>query len=72
MGQQDQPSASKSAGTQERRRHLRFLDEVRVRFRAIEGTDPSQWGRSRDLSLGGLCLLAADAVPVGSHLATKA
>ena len=37
----------------DRRRHLRFLDEVKVRYRDIEGSDPSCWGRSRDLSIGG-------------------
>ena len=49
-----QPSASDRTGTAERRRHVRFLDEVKIRFRDIEGSEPSCWGRSRDLSLGGL------------------
>jgi len=71
MHPQGQPSASHQQQTQERRRHLRFADEVRVRYRDIEGTDPSRWGRSHDLSLGGLCLLAGGPVPVGSHLALE-
>lgn len=53
----------------ERRRHKRFIVEVRVRFRDVEGVDPSRWGRTRDLSLGGLHLLSKDRVPEGSHLA---
>ena len=53
----------------ERRRHKRFIVEVRVRFRDVEGVDPARWGRTRDLSLGGLLLLSKDPVPEGSHLA---
>lgn len=53
----------------ERRRHKRFIVEVRVRYRDVEGVDPSRWGRTRDLSLGGLLLLSNDPVPEGSHLA---
>lgn len=53
----------------ERRRHKRFIVEVRVRFRDVEGVEPSRWGRTRDLSLGGLLLLSKDRVPEGSHLA---
>ena len=71
MENQGRPAESERTGTAERRRHLRFLDEVRVRYRDIEGTDPSQWGRSRDLSLGGLGLLTDHPVPVGCHLALE-
>ena len=71
MEQQGQPSPSEHLGTAERRRHLRFLDEVKVRYRDIEGADPSAWGRSRDLSLGGLCLMTERPVPVGAHLALE-
>jgi hypothetical protein len=53
----------------ERRRHKRFIVEVRVRYRDVEGVDPSRWGRTRDLSLGGLHLLSKEPVPEGSHLA---
>jgi hypothetical protein len=53
----------------ERRRHKRFIVEVRVRYRDVEGVDPSRWGRTRDLSLGGLLLLSNDPIPEGSHLA---
>jgi hypothetical protein len=53
----------------ERRRHKRFIVEVRVRYRDVEGVDPSRWGRTRDLSLGGLHLLSKEPVPNGSHLA---
>ena len=53
----------------ERRLHKRFLEEVRVRYRDLEGVDPSRWGRTRDLSLGGLRLLSPAPVAAGSHLA---
>ena len=66
------PRGPESAPTlRERRRHRRFLDEVRVRYRDIEGHDPSRWGLTRDLSLGGLCLLSEGPVPIGSHLAIE-
>ncbi len=55
----------------ERRRYRRFLDEVRVRYRDLESGEPSRWGRSRDLSLGGLCLLSEGRLAVGSHLAVE-
>ena len=55
----------------ERRRHRRFFDEVRVRYRDIEGVDPSGWGRSRDLSLGGMGLVGVRSLAVGSHLALE-
>ena len=60
---------SKRSRVAERRRHKRFLDEVRVRYRDLEGVDPSRWGRTRDLSLGGLCLLSREPVAEGAHLA---
>ncbi|MEM8885081.1 MAG: PilZ domain-containing protein [Planctomycetota bacterium] len=71
MEPQGQQSPRTTANTAERRRHVRFLEEVRVRYRDIEGCDASRWGRSRDLSLGGLGLLADDVVPEGSHLAVE-
>ncbi|MHC4955967.1 MAG: PilZ domain-containing protein [Planctomycetota bacterium] len=55
----------------DRRRHLRFLDEVKVRYRDIEGSDPSAWGRSRDLSMGGLGLVTQRPMLVGCHLAME-
>ena len=55
----------------ERRRHRRFIDEINVRFRDLEGTSPSIWGRSRNLSLGGLCLVTDGPVAVDSHLALE-
>jgi c-di-GMP-binding flagellar brake protein YcgR len=55
----------------ERRRHRRFLDEVRVRYRDIEGHEPSRWGLTRDLSLGGVCLLSERLLPLGCHLAIE-
>ena len=55
----------------DRRLHPRFIEEVRVRYRDLEGFDPSQWGRSRDLSLGGLCLVTDDEIHIGSHLALE-
>lgn len=60
-----------SATAEERRRHRRFLDEVKVRFRDLEGVQPSAWGRTRDLSLGGLCLVSDEPVPLGAHLAVE-
>lgn len=55
----------------ERRTHPRHLEEVSIRYRDLEGCKPSSWGRSRDLSLGGLCLLSKAEVAVGSHLALE-
>jgi len=63
--------ASKGAGIaaeKDRRRHKRFLEEVTVRYRDIEGSEPSRWGRTRDLSLGGGCLVTSEPLVVGSHL----
>ena len=75
MQQEGQRERTQASGTKpavtERRKHKRFLDEVRVRFRDIEGVEPSQWGLSRDLSHGGLCLIAEKPVPVGCHLAIE-
>jgi len=56
--------------TAERRRHRRFLEGVRVRYRDLEGVAPGSWGRTRDLSLGGLCLVGGS-VLLGSHLALE-
>jgi hypothetical protein len=65
------PANKPATVAQERRAHRRFLEEVRVRYRDLEGLDPSRWGRSRDLSLGGLCLISDRPVPVGGHLAIE-
>jgi len=67
-GQHDRRASSSTA---ERRRHRRFIDEVRVRYRDIEGVEPSRWGRSRDLSLGGMCLVGAEGMPEGCHIALE-
>ena len=70
-----QPEKSENHGREaqvtDRRRHLRFLDEVRIRYRDIEGNDPSAWGRSRDLSLGGVGLVASRDLETGCHLAIE-
>jgi len=75
MSEQGRPEqeANQHAQTNiaDRRRHLRFLDEVKVRFRDIEGSEPSCWGRSRDLSIGGLGLATPQALKMGSHLALE-
>ena len=73
MSQQPKKSENHGRETQitDRRRHLRFLDEVRIRYRDIEGVDPSAWGRSRDLSLGGVGLVAARDLEIGCHLAIE-
>ena len=60
-----------SASVAERRRFKRFIEEVRVRYRDLEGNDPARWGRSRDLSLGGISLLGDEDVPEGCHLALE-
>ena len=60
-----------SASTEERRRYRRFLEDVRVRYRDLEGVAPSSWGRTKDLSLGGLCLGTLDPLSVGAHLALE-
>ena len=66
-----EPSVSATPSVAERRRHKRFFEEVRVRFRDIEGNEASSWGRSRDLSLGGIGLFVVDSIPVGCHLALE-
>jgi hypothetical protein len=63
--------AQSAASTEERRRHRRFLDEVKVRYRDLEGVEPSAWGQTRDLSLGGLCLVTPEPVALGAHLALE-
>ena len=68
-GKSDAQTADLGRVTSERRTHPRYLEEVRVRYRDLEGWAPSAWGRSHDLSLGGMCLLAK--VKVGSHLALE-
>jgi len=55
----------------ERRAHKRFLEEVRVRFRDIEGVESACWAQSRDLSLGGVGLSAEEGLVMGSHLALE-
>jgi len=55
----------------ERRQHPRYPDDLRIRYRDLEGSAPSRWGRSRDLSLGGICLLTDREVLPGSHLAIE-
>ena len=69
---QERPAGSDQASqsTAERRRHKRFLEGVRVRYRDLEGQAPGSWGHSRNLSLGGLCLVGG-VVPVGCHLALE-
>ncbi len=70
-GTRNVQSADLDRLTIERRTHPRYVEEVRVRFRDLEGGAPSSWGRSRDLSLGGMCLIAKAEVAVGSHLALE-
>ena len=60
-----------AASTEERRRHKRFVEDVRVRYRDLEGLEPSAWGQTRDLSLGGLCLATPEPVSLGVHLALE-
>ena len=55
----------------DRRRHRRFVDSVKVRFRDLEGTQPAAWAKTRDLSLGGLCLLTAMPIELNRHLALE-
>ena len=69
--QQGREPSEATPSVAERRRHKRFIEEVSVRFRDIEGNDPSQWGRSRDLSLGGIGLVVEETLPLGSHLALE-
>lgn len=64
-------AAGASPATEDRRRHKRFIEEVRIRYRDLEGIEPAAWGHSRDLSLGGMCLLASESVPLGAHLAME-
>lgn len=66
-----QAPADRQQSVAERRRHKRFLEEVRVRYRDLEGVDPSRWGRSRDLSLGGVGLVSIEEIELGSHLAVE-
>jgi hypothetical protein len=55
----------------ERRTHPRYLEEVRVRYRDLEGWAPSSWGRTRDIGLGGLCLITPAVLQDGVHLALE-
>jgi len=66
---QQAPGAQGTPVAEERRRLERYIEEVSVRFRDLEADDPSRWGRTRNLSLGGLCLLTRRPVRVASHLA---
>jgi hypothetical protein len=70
-GRKRQEDHETALSTEERRRHKRFFEEVRVRYRDLEGVEPSAWGRTRDLSLGGLCLSTAEPVALGAHLALE-
>jgi c-di-GMP-binding flagellar brake protein YcgR len=60
-----------AASTEERRRHRRFFEDVRVRYRDLEGITPSAWGRTKDISLGGLCLSPPEPIELGAHLALE-
>lgn len=73
QGQSELPRRERAAATGqgERRRHTRFLDEVQVRYRDLESGDASRWGRTRDLSLGGLLLICEETVKPGTHLALE-
>ena len=72
MGKQkSQHGEGERVSAAERRIHPRYLDEVRIRFRDIEGFSPSSWGRSRDISLGGLGLVTDNTVSLGCHLALE-
>lgn len=66
---QQAPGVQGSQVAADRRRFERFIEEVTVRFRDLEADDPSRWGQTRNLSLGGLCLLTEGPVRVRSHLA---
>ena len=66
----DEEAAAETAA-EERRRHPRFFDEVKIRFRDLGGTVDPRWGRARDLSLGGTCLLSESNTEVGCHLALE-
>jgi len=70
-GTRNAQSAGLERVAAERRTHPRYLEEVTVRYRDLEGWEPSAWGRSRDLSLGGLCLLSRAEIAVGTHLALE-
>jgi c-di-GMP-binding flagellar brake protein YcgR len=71
-GRKKRQEGLRSAATaDERRRHKRFADEVKVRYRDLEGIEPAAWGETRDLSLGGLCLVSAGPVELGAHLALE-
>lgn len=68
---QQQEGRDVAASTEERRRHKRFFEDVRVRYRDLEGIAPSAWGRTKDLSLGGLCLATPESISLGAHLALE-
>jgi len=68
---QRQEDLDAATSTEERRRHKRFIEEVRVRYRDLEGVEPAAWGQTKDLSLGGLCLATAEPVSLGTHLALE-
>jgi len=52
----------------ERRQHVRYAEDNRVHFLEIEASAVAHEGRLRDLSAGGLCLLASREFRVGTRL----
>jgi hypothetical protein len=71
QGSRREEKDAADAAAEERRQHPRFFDEVKIRFRDLGGTVDARWGRARDLSLGGTCLLSDSDTEVGCHLALE-
>ncbi len=67
----DSARSQREQAVAERRKHRRFLEEVRVRYRDIEGNDPARWAQSRDLSLGGIGVSPEEGLLLGAHLALE-
>ncbi len=71
QGSRREEEVAAETAAEERRRHPRFFDEVKIRFRDLGDTVDPRWGRARDLSLGGTCLLSETNTEVGCHLALE-
>ena len=68
---QKQEGADARALGDERRRHARFFDEVRIRFRDVAREEFTSWGEARDLSIGGACLWSDVGTEINGHLALE-
>jgi len=60
--------AEPDQGIGERRQHLRYAEDSRVRFVEVGNSSTTHEGRLRDLSSGGICLMTSQEVRAGARL----